>query len=103
MTRMRDLRSRLPQHAAFFDVRYRQPARAFGFQRVRDRHRAVTIGVGLHHRHHFDGVAHQGPHRAKIGANLPQRNFYPAPHVTVQPRASPFSSFSYASVTASQL
>ncbi len=75
------LRSRLPQHTAFFDVRYRQPARAFRLERMRDGHRAVAIRIGLHHRHHFDGLAHQGLHGAKVGANLSQRYFYPAPHL----------------------
>ena len=55
---------------AFFDVRDRQPARAFGFERARDFHRAVTVGVGFHHRHHFDWSRRPRPHRAIVRANL---------------------------------
>ena len=93
----------LAQHAAFFDVRYRQPARAFGFERTRDCHGAVTVGVGLHHRHHFDGFADQRPDGAKIRANLSAAKLLPNFAFTSALCASPFSSFSYASVTASQL
>jgi hypothetical protein len=46
-----------------------------------DSHRAVAISIGLHDGHHFDGFTDQGPHRAKVGANLSQRYFYPAPHL----------------------
>jgi len=87
----------LTQSNAFFDIRNREPGRAFGLERARHFESPVPVCIGFDHWHDLGMIAHYRAHRTIVGADRSERDFYPAP------QASLFNNNSYASVTASQL
>ena len=69
--------ARIAQRDRLIQRSHAQPVRAFGLKRARTLHRAVPVGIGLHHGAHSHTRSHMLLHRAKVLPQSGQGDFRP--------------------------